>query len=87
VVELVQTEEHFVKDLVKLIQQYILPGKLSFFEAAEKLHKTHDSFLNSLRDGAGDLLMPSSAFSPLNYAQIKVGDCSTSFTALCFRMQ
>uniref|UniRef100_A0A914BVI3 DH domain-containing protein n=1 Tax=Acrobeloides nanus TaxID=290746 RepID=A0A914BVI3_9BILA len=71
VVELVQTEEAFVTDLDKLINQYILPANLSFLEATEKLQKTHAGFLSSLRDAAGDLLMPSNAFAPLNYAQIK----------------
>jgi hypothetical protein len=70
-VELVQTEEAFVTDLEKLINQYILPANLSFLEATEKLQKTHAGFLSSLRDAAGDLLMPSNAFAPLNYAQIK----------------
>lgn len=71
IVELVQTEESFVGDLEKLIHQYILPGDLNFFEPAEKLHKTHASFLSALRDAGGDLLAPSNAFAPLNYAQIK----------------
>jgi T-lymphoma invasion and metastasis-inducing protein 1 len=70
IIELVQTEETFVKDLEKLMEQYVIPGQLTYLECTEKLIKTHSIFLTSLQDASGDLLTASSSLS-LNYTQIK----------------
>lgn len=69
IVELVKTEESFVKDLEKLMDQYIKPANLSMLDCTEKLLKTHTVFLNSLQDAGGDLLTATSEV--LDYCQIK----------------
>uniref|UniRef100_A0AC34QP31 DH domain-containing protein n=1 Tax=Panagrolaimus sp. JU765 TaxID=591449 RepID=A0AC34QP31_9BILA len=69
VVELVQTEETFVKDLEQLMTRYVKPADLNFLDCVDKLQKTHSIFLNSLQDAGGDLL--STSAQTLDYTQIK----------------
>ncbi|KAK6105761.1 RhoGEF domain family protein [Brugia pahangi] len=53
--ELVSTEENFVRDVQKLVNQYLKPTNLPLLETADRLLRIQTSFLLSLLDAAGDV--------------------------------
>ncbi|VBB33689.1 unnamed protein product [Acanthocheilonema viteae] len=53
--ELVSTEENFVRDVQKLVNQYLKPTNLNLLETADCLLRIQTSFFLSLRDAAGDV--------------------------------
>uniref|UniRef100_A0A183TWK1 DH domain-containing protein n=1 Tax=Toxocara canis TaxID=6265 RepID=A0A183TWK1_TOXCA len=53
--ELVTTEENFVRDVQKLVTQYLRPLNLAILETADRLLRVQTSFLCSLLDAAGDV--------------------------------
>ncbi|KAI1713885.1 rhoGEF domain-containing protein [Ditylenchus destructor] len=71
VTELVQTEEMFVNDLCKLLNQYIIPAELTCLDCVRELHRTHSHFLDSLRDASGDIYGANSDSSSIQNVQIK----------------
>ncbi|VDK61059.1 unnamed protein product [Gongylonema pulchrum] len=52
--ELVTTEENFVRDVQKLVNQYLKPTNLVLLETSDRLLRIQTSFLLSLLDAAGD---------------------------------
>ncbi|VDN50194.1 unnamed protein product [Dracunculus medinensis] len=54
--ELVATEENFVKDIRKLVDQYLKPTNLPILQTAGRLLRVQTSFLFALRDAAGDVV-------------------------------
>uniref|UniRef100_A0A0M3I0W5 DH domain-containing protein n=1 Tax=Ascaris lumbricoides TaxID=6252 RepID=A0A0M3I0W5_ASCLU len=59
--ELVTTEENFVRDVQKLVSQYLKPLNLPILETADRLLRVQTSFLCSLLDAAGDVAHSASA--------------------------
>ncbi|VDN03623.1 unnamed protein product [Thelazia callipaeda] len=53
--ELVITEENFVRDVQKLVNQYLKPTNSAVLETADRLLRIQTSFLLSLLDAAGDV--------------------------------
>ncbi|KAM3721864.1 Nicalin [Dirofilaria immitis] len=53
--ELVSTEENFVRDVQKLVDQYLKPTNLPLLETADRLLRIQTSFLLALLDAAGDV--------------------------------
>ncbi|VDM91683.1 unnamed protein product, partial [Onchocerca ochengi] len=53
--ELVSTEENFVRDVQKLVNQYLKPTNLPLLETADRLLRIQTSFLLALLDAAGDV--------------------------------
>ncbi|EFO16404.2 RhoGEF domain-containing protein [Loa loa] len=56
ITELVSTEENFVRDVQKLVNQYLKPTNLPLLETADRLLRIQTSFLLSLLDAAGDVV-------------------------------
>ncbi|VDK87623.1 unnamed protein product [Litomosoides sigmodontis] len=65
--ELVSTEENFVRDIQKLVNQYLKPTNLPLLEAADRLLRIQTSFYLSLLDAAGDV----ARFSAISQQQLR----------------
>ncbi|VDK44542.1 unnamed protein product [Anisakis simplex] len=71
--ELVNTEKNFVKDVQKLVAQYLKPLNLTILETADRLLRIQSSFLCSLLDAAGDVVhSPSTSQQQLRDSLIRI---------------